>query len=75
MTQGRIVVDVDPRAQARQHIGQLLGSLDGEAFGWLVMTITGMGRPPIWPEGLGGFHDREKIEQARAACRAYVESM
>lgn len=65
----------DPQAEARKHIGELLGSLDDEAFGWLVMTITGMGRPPIWPDGLGGFRDRDTIEKVRTACHAYVAAM
>ncbi len=65
----------DAQTRARQDIGRLIGSLDDEAFSWLVMTITGMGRPPIWPDGLGGFRDRNTIEKVRAACQAYVASM
>ncbi len=61
------------QAKRRKAIGHLIGSLDDEAFGWLVMTITGMGRPPIWPDGLGGFYDRAKIEKVRRLCKVYAE--
>lgn len=65
----------DPRAAARKKIGALIGALDDEAFGWLACTIAGRGKPPIWPDGLGGFRDRVTIKKIVVANKAYVESM
>jgi hypothetical protein len=51
-----------------------LAAMDGEGFSWLAITIAGMGRPPIWPDGLGGFRDRERIAAVVTDAKAYVEA-
>lgn len=57
---------------------EALATMDDEAFSWLVLAI-----PPramlhgatcqIWPDGLGGFQDREKIDELRTAAQAWLD--
>ena len=57
----------------------LLASMDDEAFSWVALALlpkamTHGARIQIWPDGLGGFSDKETIEAARQAAKEYVEA-
>lgn len=62
----------------RGKIIEFLALLDDEAFSWLVLAM-----PPsamlhgatcqIWPDGLGGFRDRELIEALRTEAQKWIE--
>lgn len=76
--QGDILMIHVPDA-TRRNIIEALATMDDEAFSWLVLAV-----PPsamlhgatcqIWPDGLGGFRDREKIEALRAAAQVWIDS-
>lgn len=56
----------------------LLATMDDEAFVWLAMAMLPSAmlagaHAQVWPDGLGGFQDRETIEAARDAAREYCE--
>jgi hypothetical protein len=49
----------------------LLALLDAEAFSWLLLALGASAQlrganTQVWPDGLGGFRDRERIEAIRA---------
>lgn len=63
---------------ARVLMQKLISELDDESFAWLALAVlpwatTLGGKIQIWPDGLGGFRDRERIEQIRAAAKTYLE--
>lgn len=65
--------------QRKAKIAELIGSLDDEAFVWLVLAMqpkamTIGGRAQVWPDGLGGFRDREKMETIRTLCADYMKA-
>lgn len=62
----------------RERMVTLIGGLDDEAFSWLAICCLSSQksmRPGLWPDGLGGFKDREAIEALREAAAKYVESV
>jgi len=66
-------------ARLRARMETLIGLLDDEAFAWIALALqskamTRGGATQIFPDGLGGFRDRERIEQLRAAAVDYIES-
>jgi len=48
-------------------------TMDNEAFSWLVMCISGDRQPQIWPDGTGGFRDKEIIEKAKLAAKKWIK--
>ena len=74
---GRLYVHV-PDATRRKII-EALATMDDEAFSWLVLAMPPSamlhgGTCQIWPDGLGGFQDREKIEALRTAAQAWINA-
>jgi len=64
---------------ARLKIIQAIAIMDDEAFSWLALAMLPSAQPrgaavQIWPDGLGGFQDRDTIEAARAAAQAWSEA-
>lgn len=69
----------EDQAAHKAHICKLLATLDDEAFAWLALAMlpkamTRGGGVQVWPDGLGGFRDREKIEEIRSTCDKYVKA-
>jgi hypothetical protein len=68
------------RKRARVEICGQLRLLDDEAFSWLAVALQahamtkGAGLQ-IWPDGLGGFQRRARIEAIRAAADRYLRAM
>lgn len=61
----------------REKIIEALATMDDEAFSWFVLAIPPSamlhgGTCQIWPDGLGGFQDRETIEALRTAAQAWL---
>jgi hypothetical protein len=55
----------------------LLWKLDEEAFDWLVLALLPSAQlkgahTQVWPDGLGGFRDRETLDKIRAAAAEYI---
>lgn len=56
---------------------QILSEMSDEGFSWLLLAcqksamMHGAGTQ-IWPDGLGGFSDREKIEELRAEAERLI---
>lgn len=58
----------------------LLARLDEESFTWIVLALrpsamTRGGNCQIWPDGLGGFRDRDTLEAIRAAADELVTAV
>ncbi len=57
-------------------IAKLIASLDDEAFSWIALALLPKAmmhgaKTQIFPDGLGGFKDREKIENLQLKVKAY----
>lgn len=65
----------DPRAEL---LGELF-ALDDEAFTWLLLALAPSamlhgGHTQVWPDGLGGFRDRERIERIRKLAGQLIDA-
>lgn len=64
-------------AQSRAPLLALLAALDDEAFNWLLLALAPSAmfhgaHTQVWPDGLGGFQNREKIEAIRAEAKRLI---
>lgn len=71
---------MDARRALQLRLASKLGALDDESFGWLALALLPSAmlhgaRTQVWPDGLGGFRDRERIEEIRDLANAYVKTM
>jgi hypothetical protein len=54
-----------------------IGALNNEAMAWLALSLLPSAmmhgaHTQVWPDGLGGFTDREGIERVRELAKRYV---
>jgi hypothetical protein len=68
-----------PKEIARRNCNRLLGQLNDEAFTWIAMALQASAMTKgaglqIFPDGMGGFIDRDKLEELRLAAVAYIDS-
>lgn len=61
----------------REELNQAIANLDDEAFSWLARACLQSAMlhgasTQIWPDGLGGFRDREGIERVRDLAAQYL---
>jgi hypothetical protein len=66
-----------PQQLARGRFLAALRTMPDEAFSWLISSCAPsmhLGRPQVWPDGVGGFQQasREAIAEAQAAAEAYL---
>lgn len=62
----------------REELNKTISELDDEGFSWLARALMKSAMlhgalTQVWPDGLGGFRDREKIEHVRALATKYIE--
>ena len=56
-----------------------LAHLNDEALVWIALALLPsahpMSRTPLYPDGLGGFMDRERLERLRQTATEYVTAL
>lgn len=65
------------KTSARARLNAAICLLDDEAFSWLARSLLQSAMlhgasTQVWPDGLGGFRDRETIERARTDAAEYL---
>ena len=60
-------------------IRQDLAHLNDEALIWIALALLPsahpMSRMPLYPDGLGGFTDRERLERLRQTATEYLTAL
>lgn len=64
----------------KEQILAVMAELDDEAFVWIVLALQPSGTPirgtaSIFPDGVGGFHDSDKITRLRELAQVYLTQL